>query len=818
MLVLLLTVIAGETSYRTVRERVRGELSALTLAQYTIYDLSATSDRVMRLASDLTDRLNDTNPGEQIDDSVLQQRRADRNRVLLQLREISESSHTQAVAASHQLQIARNLAKPQAANGGQIGTASTQFYDALGGLQEVVARTITTTKALTNSVQSIQEKAELFELAALQAELAPLSLRLTQNARYVQVSAHLAADSMDAIENDGLAVFMSIGVLFVFLVLFPWLVLMLFLYRKRSSRAVQILNDLLVLDPTYGLISNVVNSEPNLNRRNDQVQSLRHLWNMDIQRRGVTSARNRAVSSPQDSQKGLAVEPTQVTSTVNPVGGTSKGSQPTPPDQRGPQDSKLMHYRNRIAEGLARQAFSNFEYVLTLLFVSALSAIGWFYIFYPQDSIGLAALIKDGGGIRQLTDFIVNNLTPVTAGFMGGYFFLLYMLLRRYLSDDLYPSAFLQVGQRLLLVFILGLLFSLITPILQIGANGQIAFIADTTTGVVNTLGGNSGEVTPTPTVGAGTTDGSSESTPQDDAEASPAVSPTPTNDVSDEDVRTQLRSTADQTVSIFVMLAAFIAGLVPTWAVNLIRTRVGKAFGKKVPPIESLSPLTRLDGIDIWVEARLLEEKVTDVQGMATAAIEQLVLGTHYPTSQLVDWIDQAILYSHAGHRGEWSPRFRLAGIRTATDLLGAVGYDVLGELSSEPADPNKLTFDDLCEAINNARTAQGTAGDGNTGTDRDPDDPGPMTGLMTVQILTAITSALWPDPNLMYVRNFYRHFYTGHLNIHRRTTDGASGVTPPAGGNPNPPAGGNPNPPAGGNPNPPAGGNPNPPDGTGR
>jgi hypothetical protein len=108
----------------------------------------------------------------------------------------------------------------------------------------------------------------------------------------------------------------------------------------------------------------------------------------------------------------------------------------------------------------------------------------------------------------------------------------------------------------------------------------------------------------------------------------------------------------------------------------RLISTRVSRWLHSSVPEVAEAAPLTYLDGLTIWTEARLLEENVENIQSLATAPIEQLVLRTHFPTTQLVDWIDQSLLYLHSGHNGEWFPQFRNVGIRTASDLLDSVEF----------------------------------------------------------------------------------------------------------------------------------------------
>ncbi len=88
--------------------------------------------------------------------------------------------------------------------------------------------------------------------------------------------------------------------------------------------------------------------------------------------------------------------------------------------------------------------------------------------------------------------------------------------------------------------------------------------------------------------------------------------------------------------------------------------------------------PLTNIEGIDLYDRARLLDEGVSNVEGLAHHDLIELMLQTRIPAPRLVDWIDQAILYLHVGSsdlEGEDSRavsvgRLRAFGIRTATDL----------------------------------------------------------------------------------------------------------------------------------------------------
>jgi hypothetical protein len=135
----------------------------------------------------------------------------------------------------------------------------------------------------------------------------------------------------------------------------------------------------------------------------------------------------------------------------------------------------------------------------------------------------------------------------------------------------------------------------------------------------------------------------------------------------------------------------AFIAGVVPETALirlqemtrGLVSTRAGRGQMDHASRTYETEPLTRLQGIDIYDRARLNDEGVTNVEGLAHHDIVELLLKTRIPASQLLDWVDQAILFIHCSaawdeedgaHRGA-SPlsQLRAHGIRTATGLCRA-------------------------------------------------------------------------------------------------------------------------------------------------
>jgi hypothetical protein len=175
--------------------------------------------------------------------------------------------------------------------------------------------------------------------------------------------------------------------------------------------------------------------------------------------------------------------------------------------------------------------------------------------------------------------------------------------------------------------------------------------------------------------------------------------------------------------VEAITMLLAFFGGVSIsagfTQILSLLRVLLEFIGLRSEKPLMDQARLTELEGIDSWTEARFNEEGVDNVQALATAPMHRLVLRTHFTTRRLVDWVDQALLYVHAANwptelsDASADPRtqspaaqmdgktdlfraLRFAGIRTATDLLGAGGW------------LNEAGFVDLDNALQRQSTLQ--------------------------------------------------------------------------------------------------------------
>jgi hypothetical protein len=166
----------------------------------------------------------------------------------------------------------------------------------------------------------------------------------------------------------------------------------------------------------------------------------------------------------------------------------------------------------------------------------------------------------------------------------------------------------------------------------------------------------------------------------------------------------------------------AFMVGIFPIIALQALQRVAATALRVVVPQLTPDYPLNQLDGLNIWYEARLLEEGIEDMQNLATANLVDVLLHTRVPVGRLIDWVDQAALYIHLDRaergfgerrlvrkarkqtvaelskgspdparrtRGSVNPALRAGtqtrvalrqvGIRTATDLLKAFPPDHL-------------------------------------------------------------------------------------------------------------------------------------------
>ncbi len=118
-----------------------------------------------------------------------------------------------------------------------------------------------------------------------------------------------------------------------------------------------------------------------------------------------------------------------------------------------------------------------------------------------------------------------------------------------------------------------------------------------------------------------------------------------------------------------------FLVAIFPDTGLLLIRETLRSRLGGSLPGVTAEEhPLTQLEGVNIYDQARLLEEGIENVANLAHNDLPALILNTRLPTERVIDLFDQAILYLHLGLKSEEvdmrRKRLLTYGIRTATDL----------------------------------------------------------------------------------------------------------------------------------------------------
>ncbi len=121
------------------------------------------------------------------------------------------------------------------------------------------------------------------------------------------------------------------------------------------------------------------------------------------------------------------------------------------------------------------------------------------------------------------------------------------------------------------------------------------------------------------------------------------------------------------------LLVIGFVIGVFPQVAWQIIQTAFRKTTSfVRLKSMESDLPLSDLDGLTVWHEARLEEEDIENIPNMATTDLVELFINTRFPPERIIDWVDQAILYTQLGAENKgFRDVLRLQGIRTATSFL---------------------------------------------------------------------------------------------------------------------------------------------------
>jgi hypothetical protein len=120
----------------------------------------------------------------------------------------------------------------------------------------------------------------------------------------------------------------------------------------------------------------------------------------------------------------------------------------------------------------------------------------------------------------------------------------------------------------------------------------------------------------------------------------------------------------------------SFAIGVFPLIVWQFIQHQLKGVAGLAMKSMKTDLPVNALDGLTVWHEARLEEEDIENLPNMATTDVVDLLLNTRLAPNRIIDWTDQAILYTQLGPTDAEERRTGLHahGIRTASAFLQAV------------------------------------------------------------------------------------------------------------------------------------------------
>ena len=121
--------------------------------------------------------------------------------------------------------------------------------------------------------------------------------------------------------------------------------------------------------------------------------------------------------------------------------------------------------------------------------------------------------------------------------------------------------------------------------------------------------------------------------------------------------------------------ILAFVIGVFPEIGWQVISNSLKAGLGLVIPSFRQTHPLNEIDGITIWVQARLLEEDIENVQNLVTANIFDLMLRTNLHPRRIVNWIDRGVLLLHTNTKRE----------KTTTDKEETIKKKTMGEYLNE-------------------------------------------------------------------------------------------------------------------------------------
>ncbi|MEO6751243.1 MAG: tetratricopeptide repeat protein [Chthoniobacteraceae bacterium] len=269
---------------------------------------------------------------------------------------------------------------------------------------------------------------------------------------------------------------------------------------------------------------------------------------------------------------------------------------------------------------------------------------------------GAAIFCWSSDSLKSVLD--ANTQRGMQLGFMGAYLYALNLIYRRYTTGDLQPHVYLSCAVGM----VAGMAFNFVafTGITKIASSPAPIAVA-----VPAQLAPPPAPVATPPPGDARGTATPLTATPAPAKVESAAVQPAVTPQAA------EFTGMGAGVAAILAFALGYFPNLAIRWFGRISRTSMHESQRRS-----DALPLAMIDGISELHEARLQDEGIDNVQNLATGDIKDLVERTPFSAQQIVEWVDQALLYLYV-NPGEIDA-FRRAGVRSVTDF-----HDIWGKIS---------------------------------------------------------------------------------------------------------------------------------------
>ena len=184
--------------------------------------------------------------------------------------------------------------------------------------------------------------------------------------------------------------------------------------------------------------------------------------------------------------------------------------------------------------------------------------------------------------------------------------------------------------------------------------------------------------------------------------------------------------------------IVAFSLGYFPYLAIGWFNRLAHGALAMSQRRSDQLQ-LGLIDGISQLHETRLRDEGIDNIQNLASVRIDELLLNTRFTAQQVIEWVDQAVLYLYLEPSAIES--FRRGGVRTISDFQAYWGPYSVERVNKEFGDQVLGSVVKIVDELREARQSQA------------------QQLQSTCEHLDILYRTTLEGPNMAYVENYWKN-----------------------------------------------------------